>query len=338
MKAAIFLLLSSTLAAENELPPVSTYELDVSFFPNTGSMEGRALVRFEPIENTPPTVTFYLHGELSVDALRVGEDELEMKQDQYSVTTQGGYFLYHHDDHGSRAATERILRFAKQVNGFYKNIYKKDADAPQLHIMEMPRYGDISSGNVFGINRELWVELDETSYRARVLAHELVHPFVSLDTPRSDPLAALAMEGFPSYLHLPVMAELLGEDYYQTHLQRVETRYLKKKSSGTDRRGHPLPEEKPLLEIGVDEIGVYKDLFLLSDRALLFFDFLRREMGSDRFFAFTRTLFNREELDLATFETAVLNYLRDAEGDLDLWFRTTDYPEQIRLAHWERTH
>ena len=466
MKTALFFLLSSTLVAAAEQPRVSAYELDVSFFPDTRSMEGLALIRFEPTDSAPPTLTSYLHGELSVDAVHLGEDSLEIEQDQvfydfdyslvatrvrlelegknldqglsitysgffnpsqarsrtdymridsdgvflraygyslwfptfleaqrdsypvsfskvmlrtppdfesvfvgrklterqedgqrvtewiaeginlidaqctaqrYSVTAHGGYFLYHHDDQVSRAATERILLFAKQLNGFYQNVYKKDADAPQFHIMDMPRYGDISSGNVVGINRELWVELDETSYPARVLAHELVHPLVHVDTNRADPLAALAVEGFPAYFHLPIMAEFLGEDYYRTHLKRTETRYLEKKSSGTDRRGHPLPQEKPLLDIEEDEIGAYKDPFLLSDRALLFFDYLRRQMGHDLFFAFIRTLFNREKLDLATFEATVLDYLPGTKGELDLWLRTTDYPEQLRLDHGERT-
>jgi hypothetical protein len=464
MKPVLFLLISSTLVGAVENPKVSTYELDVSFYPETASMEGHAFVRFEPAEVDPRTLTFFLHGELFVESIHAGGHSLDVKQDQvlydfdyslvatrvrvelqgkslenglnvtysgsfnpsaarspsdymridsdgvflraygyslwfptfleaerdsypvsfskvtlrtpldfetvfvgrkvaereesdqrvtewvaegvdlfaaqctaqrYSVTAHGGYFLYHHEDDASRQAAERILLFAKQLNAFYKNVYKKEADAPQFHIMEMPRYGDISSGNVVGINSELWTELDETSYPARVLAHELVHPFVHVYTDRSDPLAALAVEGFPSYFHLPIMAELLGEDYYQSYMRRTEERYLQKKASGVDRRGDPLPPEKPLLEIGEDEIGTYKDLFLLSDRALLFFDYLRRQMGHDLFFAFTRDLFNRKELDLRTFEATVLEYLPEAGEDLDLWLRSTEYPEEVRLVPFQ---
>jgi hypothetical protein len=54
--------------------------------------------------------------------------------------------------------------------------------------------------------------------------------------------------------------------------------------SGTDRRDRRLPAEKPLLELTPGDLSRYKDRFVLADRALLFFDYLRSRMGKAAFF------------------------------------------------------
>lgn len=48
---------------------VDTYELDVTFRPESAALEAAAHITFEPPRKAPDSLTFYLHGELSVDSI-----------------------------------------------------------------------------------------------------------------------------------------------------------------------------------------------------------------------------------------------------------------------------
>jgi hypothetical protein len=230
-----------------------------------------------------------------------------------------------------------VLDLAKRLDGYYRSHYGDKDLGGQLHIMQMPQYGDISSGNVVGIKDEHWNKIDESPYATYTLAHEYVHPFVHARTPRSDPFYALMIEGFPSYFYLPALAEIHGEALYANDMKSwVEKGYLAKRRSGKDRRGRPLPEEKPLLRITADEVGAYKDSFVLSDRALLLLNYLRTRMGRIRFQEFTLELFGREEMNRTVFEEVVLRFLPDAKEDLKIWLDTTEYPKSLRLRRLGR--
>jgi hypothetical protein len=133
------------------------------------------------------------------------------------------------------------------------------------------------------------------------------------------------------------MAELLGADYPDKILKWKEDSYLKKRETGKDRRGRPLPPEKPLLEITADEVGDYKDLFILSDRALFFFNYLREKMGKSKFWEFTRELFKQETLGYSILEKVILKYLPGSRDDIHLWLKTTKYPEKFRLKKKKKT-
>jgi hypothetical protein len=95
--------------------------------------------------------------------------------------------------------------------------------------------------------------------------------------------------------------------------------------------GPALPVEKPIVDIGPDEIGDYKDSLVLGDRAILFQNWLRTTMGVDRFGEFTRELFSSTTGSYAGFRALLQSYLPDAQDDIDLWLETTDYPERLRL-------
>jgi hypothetical protein len=248
---------------------------------------------------------------------------------RYAATEKDGFFIYHYEDDASQKTAESIRSIAEKLTSFFKKHYRSYAESAQVHIMQMPRYGDISSGNVVGMSTEAWHQFDPTSSSARLFAHELVHTYVQPPVDRNDPSYALVIEGFPSYFHLPAMAEILGESYYETFMKTRQDQYLLKKETGADRRGRKLPPEKPIFEITADEIGTYKDVFVLSDRVLLFFDFLRTKMGKDRFLEFARELFNKEGLDTSSFEETVLRFMPGAEEDLQIWLRTTEYPERF---------
>lgn len=247
---------------------------------------------------------------------------------RFEVLTDGGFHLYHLRDPRARKMAVEIVSFAKRLEDFYRSHYRRGVSSAQLHIVQMPAYGDISSGNVIGISDEVWTRFEPSAWQGRTVAHEMVHPYVS--PPRSDELAALVVEGFPSYFHLPALAEILGERWYDDFLDRVESSYLAKRATGKGRRGEDLPKEKPIVEIGFFEIGAFKDRFVLSDRVLLFLDYFRRRMGKKRFVQFCSDLLNRDSIDFDTIETVVESYFPGAKNELRQWLRSTEFPDRWR--------
>lgn len=248
---------------------------------------------------------------------------------RFVMHAEGNYFIYSRRDEASRKAVPEIAAFARKLIGQFRRLYRSDAATTQVHIVQMPKYGDISSHNMVGLATESWQAFGEDEHALRTLAHEFVHPFVRVPIPVGDPLRAFMIEGFPSYFHLPVLALVLGEDHYEAFMDRVAEGYLQKKATGRDRRGNPLPPEKPLLAITEDEIGAYKDTFILSDRARLFWDYLRRAMGREAFHRMTRDFFNRESLNRASFRQAIQAYLPISSEDLHLWLETNEYPARF---------
>lgn len=246
----------------------------------------------------------------------------------FRVREDGDVRVYALDSEESVASGRRIADFSRFLLGYYARHYAKDAVSAQIHIVEMPRYGDIASGNVVGIQEESWRAFEESDWPKRTLAHELVHAFVRLPFSRTDPLYALVVEGFPSFYHYAALAECGAVDYGCT-LAAVRESYLEKRRTGVDRRGRRLPDEKPISRIAADEIGRYKDAFVLSDRALLFLEELRTRMGPDGFAAFNRALFAGDVTDDASFRALVCERVPDFEAELSVWLDTIDLPRAL---------
>jgi hypothetical protein len=269
-------------------------------------------------------------------ASKVGLFAAQCTAQRYLVTSQGNYALYHYADTQSIAAAKTILSFANGLNDAYDRSYHHHPGANQFYLMEMPQFGDISSGNVTGLIYSTWQRFSEDENAKRALAHELVHPYVATATTRGDSLYCLAVEGFPSYFHLPVLAQSLGDDFYNRFLGWMEKLYLGIRTTGADNRGNRMPPEKPLLVISADELSTYKDEFVLSDRALLFLNYLYARMGEATFFKFTSDLFNQQALTTRTFRGLIEKYLPGSAGDVQLWLGTTEYPERFRFENFKR--
>jgi len=293
------------------------------------------------ILHTPKDFTAVFVGERISDKL-VGENRVsewraldipifaaQITAHRFVIYKNGNSFIYSRQGEQSRKTAPKISDFIAKLNKLMRTYYKSNAIGEQVHIVEMPRYGDISSNNFVGMASNEWKNFEKNEYAKETLAHEFVHPFVKLNTLKNDPLRALVIEGFPSYFHWPVLAELLGEDYYNEYMNRIQTQYIEKKKTGKGRRGSSLPEERPILLISEKEIGNYKDTFVLSDRVLLFFDYLRTKMGKDSFFKFSHELFSLEVLNLELLQKTISNYLSDIKDDLHVWLSTNDYPERF---------
>ncbi|NIM48045.1 MAG: hypothetical protein GTN78_00580 [Gemmatimonadales bacterium] len=263
--------------------------------------------------------------------------EVQCSAQPWEVTSRGAYHAYHQRTDLSRRAAARLLEVGEQLAVRFRRYFRSDAVAPDVYFMEMPPFGDISSGNVVGLTSTGWAEFAQmdpannaVTGKIATIAHELVHAFVRPQMDFADPLWAFMIEGFPSYFFKPVLAELLGEEYYRADMRRLQEIYLRNRENArAGRRG--LPPEKPLLEITADEVPQYKDRFLLGDRGGLFFNYLRTRMGSERFLEFAHDLFSTDTLDVERLEEAILTYLPDAREDVRLWLTTSEYPERFRL-------
>ncbi|HUU44776.1 MAG TPA: hypothetical protein VM118_03495 [Acidobacteriota bacterium] len=253
---------------------------------------------------------------------------------RYTAASEGNCFVYRYADAASEEAGRDILTFTNRITGLFQTRYRRSAEMDECYVIEMPRYGDISSGNVTGLMASTWREFRKDAVARRHLAHELVHPFVRVPVARADSLWSLAIEGFPTYFHLPILAEILGWEFYDGFIQQREKMYLEKRRTGKTRRGADLPPEIPLLAIAADEMSTYKDEFVLPDRAVLFLNYLYQRMGREAFFAFTSDLFNRDVLTAGTFRAVIEKYLPGSRADVEIWLSTTEYPERFRLAQF----
>lgn len=459
---AVLAIVQTSIADNSHSPQVASYELDVAFFPERAAMKGAAIVRFNAPSFSGDSITWYLHGELRVDSVKVNGEPTEVRQDQvfydydYSlvaneakIATAGalprtlhiyysGYFnpsqarspsdymridndgvylraygyslwfpvflparsddypveftrvtarvpseftgifggtrslhrvvadtaisewsasgmrlfeaqftarrynilesatgvnVCYLPDSASTAAAHGILKFTVELITLYSGSYHTPGDAPQYFILEMPSYGDISSGSVTGLMESTWKVFNDNENAQRALAHELVHPYVHLDVPRGDSAYSLVVEGFPSFFHLPCVAKPRDAEFYNRFVGWMEKLYMDIRATGKDNRGNPMPPEKALLAITANELSAYKDEFVLSDRALLFLNYLMSRMGS-RFDAFTTELFNSGVTGAGQLRSLIERYLPGSGPEITLWLETTEYPSRLHFSNF----
>lgn len=264
-------------------------------------------------------------------ALDLPPEHAQLTARPYHRVEGEGVTLYSLPDSASIAAADALLGIVQTWHSFYRDRYGTPRGGTDLHVLEMPRYGDIASGSVIGITEAAWTGFDPGSRAGRTLAHEMVHAYVQVPIPSSDPLYALVIEGFPSYFDLPALEASLGVAFYREWIAATDSAYVERRRTGLGHRGAPLPREKPIEAIAPGEIGGYKDTFVLNDRVPLFLDWLRRQLGDEAFFAWARELFDRETLSRDAFVASLAPRLGpDGIEDVLLWLSTIEYPERFR--------
>lgn len=234
---------------------------------------------------------------------------------------------------GSEAAASEVLNYVADLRDFCHKRLRAYADDRIFYIMEMPEYGNISSGNVIGLDYESFQSFSGMTWPKSIIAHELVHPYVQLPLDKDNPFYAIFTEGMPSFFQVYLLDGTLPPDQYNREeiIRRVERSYLSKRESGLDSRGNRLPQEKALLDIDAQEIGSYKDTFILNDRMWLFMYDLWTRMGDEQFSRFCRELFALEDIDYRTFDSLITGYLPGYSERLHQWISTTLYTDDMRL-------
>jgi hypothetical protein len=249
----------------------------------------------------------------------------------YQINTKDNVYVYYINNISS---SEKILHYAVGLRKLYSQNLRSIDNTLPLFIMEMPRYGDISSGNVIGVSEILFNDFENDLRSKLTIAHELVHQYVKIPVEIENPFYAFVVEGFPSFFQVYALKKMDGDSYnIQEKMGKVEAQYLEKRNTGKTRRGNPLPVEKPILNIKFDEIGTYKDNFILNDRVWLFFYRIWSKMGDDKFDRFLRELFSFNSINYSAFEELVVKYISGFQSELNTWIRTNEYPDEIRISN-----
>ena len=241
---------------------------------------------------------------------------------KYRTNTKDNIFVYYLDDEEN---SRKILNFAIALRKLYsRNLRNIKATIP-IYIMEMPEYGNISSGNVVGISKRVYDDFENDQHSRLTIAHELVHPYVYIPVSKDNPFCALVVEGLPSFFQVYALRKIDKKFDLEEKMEEKERQYLAK------REKQNFTKEKPVLQITFDEIGLYKDHFVLNDRVWLFIYDLWEKMGDEKFDAFLKKLFSWDGIDYKKFEGLVLEFIPDFKDELNTWLRTTDYPEEMRI-------
>ncbi len=239
--------------------------------------------------------------------------------------------------------TARVIEICADIGGrlleHFRRYYGQDlAPAPFLLAEIRIPSGAVGSGNGLGLAREdLLKLLDRREYNATIewLGHEMVHEYVVAAVRSDAPGAAVIAESFPLYFHLPMLSRILGPDFQKWWLTREWRRYERGRRGGADDEG-PLPKEKPLAAITLEELPQYKDRFLISDKALIVFDHLRRDIGDEAFFRAVAAFLAAHRTEpgtLADFEALVSKEAgRPMRDFFHRWFETTEVLPQAWRA------
>ncbi|MFP4557214.1 MAG: hypothetical protein ACLFNU_10115 [Bacteroidales bacterium] len=319
-----------------------SYGYSVWFPVFKGSITRNALANFESITvKTPSDFRCVVTGDLKSEKIEnniytsVWEPGIEAIRDiqctaqRYKIETKGSIHVYYLTN---KLNAQKILQFTEKLNGVFKSNLKKLNKENALYILEMPEYGDISSSNVIGLSDDTFNNFDNASYSKFTIAHELVHPYVKIDVAQENPFFALVIEGFPSFFQIYAMHKINSETDTKNIMLRVEKNYIKKRETGKNSRGNQLPSEKPILEIRANEIGLYKDNFILNDRVWLFLFDLWEKMGDEKFDVFLKKLFELNEINYPVFEELVNEHINNYNKKLHIWLHTNEFPEDLRIS------
>jgi hypothetical protein len=254
--------------------------------------------------------------------------DIQCTAQKYKIESKDNINVYYYSD---KSYCEKVLNYAIKLKKLYSENLKSTDESLPLFVMEMPMYGDISCSNVIGISEKYFTSFDDDINSKLTIAHELVHPYVKIPVSIDNPFCAFVVEGFPSFFQIYALKKISDDYNIKAKMEKVENSYLEKRKTGTTRRGDPLPVEKAILNITFDEIGAYKDNFVLDDRVWLFFYDIWNKMGDIKFDNYLKQLFSSNSINYEIFEKLVLSYLPDYKSKLNLWLNTTDYPEEIQI-------
>ena len=291
--------------------------------------------KFDVILRTPEQYVAVFTGERHESSMEAGERagrwsaecpliDAQCTARPYAVTETDDCCVYHLSGSGDEQA-RAIAEFAAEFTRWCRAQWAPHATPQRCHVLQMPEFGDIASGNVVGISPTSWRSFSPDSSGAQVLAHELVHAFVQFPVAAADPLYAFSVEGLPSYFHLYALDRMGHPELYHAAMESAADSYRRGRERAT-------PPERTLLAIAADDIGLYKDRFVLSDRALLFLDDLRARLGDDAFDGFWRAAFSRPVTGLESWRAIVRELAPDQADSIERWLGTTDDIDQCRAS------
>ncbi len=257
--------------------------------------------------------------------------DLQVTARPFKVKKVSNISIYYLDDEKSRKSADAIAVLAEKLLDYNKKHLRKTAKVDSLLIVETPKYGDISSLNMIGLQEDDFKEFPSSIDPKRTLAHELVHPFVAVPVGSDDYFYSFALEGLTVYYHLLGLRSVNGNEEYDKFMRGVERWFLKNLKEATEGTGRRLPKPRPLMRISADEMGTYKNGYVLWGKSKLFFNYLMREMGEEKFMKFTLELTNKASLNEKEFVALCERYLPGHKKELKTWLYTNDFPEEFKI-------
>jgi len=146
---------------------------------------------------------------------------------EYKILSKDRVFVYYLSDTKSG---EKIIEYVSLLKNLFQKNLRSVQNNSSLYILEMPKYGNISSSNVVGISSDLFKQFEKNLHAKLTIAHELVHPYVTIPVSKNNPFAALVKEGFPSFFQVYALENTVADSLYdiEKHMRKVEERYLKR--------------------------------------------------------------------------------------------------------------
>lgn len=327
---------------KNEGVFLRSYGYSVWFPVFKGSIAQNALANFKRITvKLPSDFRCVVTGELKSERIEnnsyISEWEpgittiqnIQCAAQKYNVETKSGIHVYYLTN---KSNAQKILQFTKNLKDIFESKLKKIEKENALYIVEMPEYGDISCSNVIGLSDDTFNNFDNASYSKLTIAHELVHPYVRIDVAEDNPFYAFVNEGFPSFFQIYAMHKVSSAFETKNVMLRVEKNYINKRETGKNSRGNQLPVEKPILDINANEIGLFKDNFILNDRVWLFFFDLWEKMGEEKFDSFLKELFDLQDINYSVLEELVNKYISNYKKNLHKWLYTKEFNEELMIS------
>ena len=247
--------------------------------------------------------------------------------------------IYHLPSPESEKAAKTYADIGTYLVDFFDKHYGAGLPKQTFYFAEMDIRGGISSGNIAalpseGFKRILNPERQFSTYDW--MGHEIIHPYVMPAIVPDAPGATMMVEPFPLYFHLPALQKRFGRPFERWFLRGRWEAYKKGLAAQSLKDRGGLPLEKPLLDISLEELSAYKDIFLLSDKAVLILHRLQKEVGETTFLnAVSKFLRSHRTIPatLKDFEHKITEESGTSfEGFFQRWFGTTEpLPEAWRI-------
>ena len=239
--------------------------------------------------------------------------------------------VYCYSDSRSRRAGEAYAGFISRLMPIFDQHFGEGLARLPVLLGQMCEYGGIACGNVVGLPADRFIEVLDVRRHEEILtllAHELVHRYV---IPMIDPSArgaALLLEAFPSYFHSIGLESVLGACFRERFLLDAWDSYDAGSSSRDEVSTPHGLRDMALLDLTLDDIPRYKDTFLLSDKAILVLDQIRRLLGDDVFLGGVGEFLASHRRRPATFEVFVSTLenhsATDLSGFVSRWVDSTE--------------
>ncbi|MFC2103657.1 hypothetical protein ACFLSS_04430, partial [Bacteroidota bacterium] len=94
--------------------------------------------------------------------------DIQCAAQNYKINSRNNVFVYYISD---KSNSDKILDYAIKLKNLYSENLKNDNESLPLFIMEMPKYGDISSSNVVGISEQNFNSFNDGLISKKTIAH-----------------------------------------------------------------------------------------------------------------------------------------------------------------------